>query len=259
MHGNDKGRKYMKKILFVEEIPKINTNIIALLQKTYIIHQASSVDQAKNKLKNNKYSLIILEYNLPGFKSIEFLQEVRIKYNKLPVLFMTSFPTIDNFTKALNLGVSMLESKPIDHYLINDRINYLINNHKMRIPYEMYDIKPRFTYDEHITNTMLSDIRTCNKRTSKVIADLNHWDHKGVARCFENTMKMTVEDYSILLNVLQAKESIDRYGKHYSKLYYIYGFKRKWFFNKCFKKYIGMTPEQYMNKVEISRSLPSQG
>lgn len=100
-------------ILIVEDEESISNLIkISLEQVSYNCHTAYDGEIALEKIKKNKYDLILLDIMLPkidGFEIMSYIKEL-----KIPVIFITAVSTIDNKVKGLKLGADDYITKPFD-------------------------------------------------------------------------------------------------------------------------------------------------
>jgi len=70
-----------------------------------------SVEEALKKLDEEKYDVIISDYQMPAKDGLEFLKELRAKDNKIPFIMFTGKGREEVAIKALNLGASQYLNK----------------------------------------------------------------------------------------------------------------------------------------------------
>jgi two-component system response regulator (stage 0 sporulation protein F) len=86
----------------------------ALLERGYVVDQASSGREALEMLKEKKYHLIILDVKMPGMSGIETLHEIRKFDPGVSVVLMTAYEELDIVEEAGKLGVEHYLCKPFD-------------------------------------------------------------------------------------------------------------------------------------------------
>ena len=106
----------MPNILIVEDDININNLLCEVLRKAgYTCEQAFSGTEAKLLLnmKENAYTLVLLDLMLPGASGEEVLKEIR-KKGKLPVIVLTAKDSIDDKIGVLTDGADDYITKPFE-------------------------------------------------------------------------------------------------------------------------------------------------
>ena len=106
----------MPNILIVEDDININNLLCEVLVKAgYMCEQAFSGTEAKLLLniKENAYTLVLLDLMLPGASGEEVLKEIR-KKGKLPVIVLTAKDSIDDKIGVLTDGADDYITKPFE-------------------------------------------------------------------------------------------------------------------------------------------------
>ena len=106
----------MPNILIVEDDININNLLCEVLTKSgYECEQAFSGTEAKLLLnmKENAYTLVLLDLMLPGASGEEVLKEIR-KKGKLPVIVLTAKDSIDDKIGVLTDGADDYITKPFE-------------------------------------------------------------------------------------------------------------------------------------------------
>lgn len=133
--------------LIVEDNKLLAKNINQILQlNNFDSEIVWSSEEAKEKLKNNNYNLIILDINLPGENGFEFLQKLRQTWNNTPVLILTSKNTTEDIVNGLELWADDYMSKPFDMSEFIARINSILRRQSWvktdKIEINWYEIFP---------------------------------------------------------------------------------------------------------------------
>ncbi len=108
----------MKNILVVDD-SRIMRNIVKNTFDTMNIPcqyiEAENGKEALRALEGNEINLVFLDWNMPHLSGLDFLKEVRTnpKYEKLPVVMVTSEAARYNVIEALKSGVSAYLIKPV--------------------------------------------------------------------------------------------------------------------------------------------------
>src|SRR6478752_3443725 len=105
----------MSKILLIEDdisFCKMLENF--LVKKSYVVETAFTVEEAKTKISNQKFDLIITDLRLPDYDGIQLLTEFKSKYPAIPVILMTGYSDINTAVKAIKNGAADYISKPFN-------------------------------------------------------------------------------------------------------------------------------------------------
>lgn len=105
----------MSKILLIEDdvsFCKLLENF--LVKKSYFIKTAFTAEEAKNKVKEHDFDLIITDLRLPDYDGIELMSEFKKLYPAIPVILMTGYSDVSTAVKAIKNGASDYISKPFN-------------------------------------------------------------------------------------------------------------------------------------------------
>jgi len=89
----------------------------------FIIDAALSATEAMEKLKKNKYDMIVLDYALPDFDGIELLRRIKPMGLKVPIIFTTAYDDASISFEAMKGGACDYVVKTFHYYkTLKDRI-----------------------------------------------------------------------------------------------------------------------------------------
>ena len=152
----------MKKTIFVVEDVEINREILCnIFDEKYRIIQASdgkeAIDFLKAGLTPNIMLLDIIMPRIDGFGVLEFMANNGFK-DKFPVVVLTGENVNNHTKKAYDMGVNDVIEKPFDAYIINRRIENLM---------DLYEHKNNL---ERLVDAQISKI----KRQAEKLNDINY-------------------------------------------------------------------------------------
>lgn len=102
-----------KKILIVDDEKNIRIGLKQCLKdENYKIEVANDGEEALKKLENDKYELILMDYQMPNKNGLEVLKDLRKKKIKTRVIIMTAYGTVDIAVEAMKYGAVDFISKP---------------------------------------------------------------------------------------------------------------------------------------------------
>ena len=115
-----------KKILVVEDNIANQMFIKVILNKLNILFDmASNGKEAVEKTKSNRYSLILMDINMPIMSGTEATKEIR-KFSKIPIIALSANALDENKDNLLEIGMNDYLTKPIDIIKLQDIINKYI-------------------------------------------------------------------------------------------------------------------------------------
>ena len=104
-----------EKILIVDDEESIVKVLSIFLKKNdYLVDSASSLAQTYKKIKENSYSIIFLDVNLPDGISLDYLEKIINISNNTSIVIMTAQDSMENAINSMKLGAYDYIPKPID-------------------------------------------------------------------------------------------------------------------------------------------------
>lgn len=104
-------------ILVVDDDRASHIIVKNLIGKKYNLIHAQEPQQAINILSEKKVDLILSDIHMPGMTGLEFLEAIKKDSEKkdIPILLMTSLPTVEKEQKAMDLGAKDFIQKELFH------------------------------------------------------------------------------------------------------------------------------------------------
>ena len=108
------------RLLIVEEVSRIREVVRYALENSFSeieIHEADNAGDAKAKLENIRYDLILCDWDAPNIKGDQLLKWMKghAALNSVPFIMLTSRSEKSYLAKALQLGVNSYLIKPFSH------------------------------------------------------------------------------------------------------------------------------------------------
>lgn len=121
-------------ILVVDDQELNLTLLNAILAKKYNILEARNGLKAVTIVENNRDSidLILLDIIMPvmdGFDTIKRLKELSI-LGKIPIILISTDCSKENVVRGFDYGITDVIKKPFDPYLVVERVEHTIAEHK---------------------------------------------------------------------------------------------------------------------------------
>ncbi|HNW16356.1 MAG TPA: sigma-54 dependent transcriptional regulator [bacterium] len=117
------------RILVIDDELSMRQFLEILLKKDgYSVDTAENGAKAIEMLKKNKYSVILMDYNMPeAIDGIDLLNELRIRSRKSQIIVITAFASTEQAIKAIELGAVDYVSKPFNVAEIRDIVKKCIS------------------------------------------------------------------------------------------------------------------------------------
>ena len=97
------------KVLITDDHPIVRQGLKQLLRETFesiVVDEAANGTEALDRIKKEKYNIVLLDIAMPGMNGLEVLKEIQ-KYNKtLPVLIISIYPEDQYALRCLKAGAS---------------------------------------------------------------------------------------------------------------------------------------------------------
>ncbi len=124
--------KNFGRVLVVEDEIEIRDLIVMQIVREGIqVDSCASAEEATELLAKNKYSLIALDWMLPGQSGLALVKELRIKFShELSILMVTARAETQNIVEGLEAGADDYLTKPFEIQVLRARIRALIRRSK---------------------------------------------------------------------------------------------------------------------------------
>ena len=85
-----------------------------LIKKLYNVTAVFSAEEAKSKIKSDKFDLIITDLRLPDCDGIVLMSEIKLTHPNIPIILMTGYSDVSTAVKAIKNGAADYISKPFN-------------------------------------------------------------------------------------------------------------------------------------------------
>ena len=117
----------MHKILIVDDEEAVCSLIQKYLAKVgYEALTALNGEEALQRIKEETFSLMLLDIKMPGIDGIEVLRRIRHSGNNIPVIMTTAVSDESMLRETMELGAAKCLSKPINLANLNQNIKDVI-------------------------------------------------------------------------------------------------------------------------------------
>ena len=146
------------------------TNRMLLTKKGYTIDVAASAEEAYKLMELDYYSLIISDIMMPGINGVQFLREVKERYNKnIEVIMVTGYGSIETAVQSMKIGAF---GYFIKSHNPEELINEIEKVHKIFSLQNMNEINKKSTKSKYLYTSRNKEMQNVYELAIKV-ADSN--------------------------------------------------------------------------------------
>ena len=117
----------MLSILIVEDDITFSLMLTTWLgKKGFVVRSSSSVSDAKRRLGEEAFDLVISDLRLPDSEGIDLLKWLKSTHPSLPLIMMTSYAEIQTAVQAMKLGAADYIAKPLNPDELLGKIKELV-------------------------------------------------------------------------------------------------------------------------------------
>ena len=120
----------MKKhrILIADDEEGIRESLGLILEDEYELAFAENGEETLAKLKNEAFDLVLLDIKMPKIDGLEALRQLQIQGNKVPVLILTAYQSVELAKEAIKLGARDYLPKPFERDQIISAVKDTLNS-----------------------------------------------------------------------------------------------------------------------------------
>tara|TARA_B100000963_G_C22555452_1_gene638819 strand:- start:244 stop:921 length:678 start_codon:yes stop_codon:yes gene_type:complete len=187
-----------KHVLIVDDDNRIRDLLKEYLnENNYIVSTSENAENAKIKLAQFKFDIVVLDVMMPGQDGYELTKEVK-KNNNVPIILLTAKGEVENRIKGLELGADDYISKPFEPKELLLRIKNIIDkNNKIDL-----NVK-------HFIGSAQIDLNRMNINLHKENKKINLSEKKVLAEMLANPGKTYSRDEIGRISGISQERSID--------------------------------------------------
>jgi signal transduction histidine kinase len=127
-----------EKLLIVNHLPLVRRSMINELSRDYVCVEASSVLEAINLLKQEKFAVVVAEKMLPGLSGIELLRSVVANYPDTDVVIISEVDRPQRALDAVRLGAFDCLIRPYEPIVLQMTVERAIERQRLRVEAKRY-------------------------------------------------------------------------------------------------------------------------
>lgn len=246
----------MVRIIVVEDEKPIQLGIVSMIERMepdyHVLGSFGNGLEAMRFLNTQAVDVVITDISMPKMDGFELAEHVRKQYPRTHIVILSGFNQFEYVRNALRKGVSDYLVKPVN----KKELAQMLQQVRDRMQEEQHQREPEAeAYERKVVSTVKRIIEQAYHREIELseLANQVYLTASYVSFLFRKETGMTITDYIMQLRVTKAKELLLRQLE--LKTYEVgqaVGYPDAAYFNRLFKKVVGMTPRMYREQTKLS-------
>lgn len=263
----------MYKVVIVENEKIVRKGLILTIDwqemDAIIVGEASNGQEGREIILATRPDIVVTDIRMPEMDGLEMIQSLQQENVDTAFIIVSGYSEFEYAQKAIRLGVVDFLIKPIDE----TELTRCIENIKIRItqtkdqeklvhrisemnesPYmlfEKYFQNHNFDSANDITMKTIHYIEAniCHELTIHEISTHLQISEGHLSRFFKKNTGYTVLEYITLIKIKKAVELMQNSSLRISEVAFDVGFNDPKYFSQLFRKYVGITPTEFRNRL----------
>ena len=246
-------------LLIVDDNADLLNFMTELFAKKYNVLTATNGVEALQVAQEHQVQIVISDIMMPQMDGNELCRHLKesMETSHIPVILLTAKSESDDVVAGYKSGADLYVTKPFDPTILELQVNNLIQ----RIESRRAEIAEGHEEDVEASSLTNLDKKFIAKMNKLVDDNINNSDFAiiditkelGVSRTLlhikmKSLFDMSMGDYIRKKRLDKACQML-RQGHNVSETAYATGFSDPNWFSKTFKKHLGLTPSEYINKL----------
>ncbi|WP_261306314.1 response regulator transcription factor [Paenibacillus andongensis] len=203
-----------------------------------------------NRLQSSELDILITDIKMPKMDGLRLIEKAKERFPELYVIVISGFNEFEYARQAMKFGVTDYLLKPLDKYDLFQALTQI--SRSLDGDGSEDDLTREEGESKHYVVEKIKQI--LDKEFDKTfdldkIAERVELSPSYVSKLFRQETSLTITDYLISVRLDKAKQFLIDYPqlKNY-EISSMLGYSDPVYFNKLFKKMVGLTPKEYKEK-----------
>lgn len=206
------------------------------------------------KHESQKPDVLITDIKMPMMDGLKLIEIVQEKHKDISIVVLSGFSDFEYARMAMRGGVRDYLLKPVDKSALFELLNKLRHERGLeeaQVAEPSEDGEPVPEHEHYIIDEVKDILdREFDKNFElERLAETVGMNASYLSRLFKSKTSMTITDYLIQTRIDKAKQFLTDHPhlKNY-EISHLVGYSDPVYFNKLFKKIVGVTPKDYKEK-----------
>lgn len=205
--------------------------------------------EAIDTIINSDVDVVITDIRMPEMDGLELIKVVRGMQNTIPFIVLSGYSDFEYARTVFRFGVEDYLLKPVNQFELFKCLDKIAQAKGIPIHKE-----EAVNGNKRVVEMIKEIIRSQYNKELKLeeISQLVFLNPKYMSRMFKNETGINITDYLVYVRIEKAKKLIQESME--MKVYEVanlVGYADSVYFNKIFKRLVGVTPLEYRNKIQI--------
>lgn len=243
-------------VLLVEDNVDINKVLKSKLSLYYKVKTAYDGEEAIKIMKNHIIDIVISDIMMPkmdGYELSRFIKDSR-EFSHIPIILITAQSSKFNEMQSLTTGADAYIEKPFSFDELNVRIINLLRAKSNILEYyqdmKIFELKEKLNNKDENFIKMLTQYIIDNVQNPNLSTELASHHHISRTQLYCKLKKLFDLSTTEFINKIKidiAKQKITEGSLSIAEISWQLGFGNPSYFSKTFKRFAGMTPNEYKN------------
>lgn len=255
----------LPRVLIVEDSADMRTYIKQSLEDCYHVLEAAEGKDGLKKGLEIAPDLIISDVMMPGMDGVTLCKTFKnnIYTSHIPIVLLTAKADLESKIEGLETGADEYLPKPFNSHELQVRVRNLIRSRQIlrerftenkKIVLEPKEISITSLDEKFLKNVLAvveKNLSDSNFRVETLGKELD-MDHMAVYRKIKAMTGQTAVEFIRTIRLKRAAQLLRQQKLTVAEVTYNVGFNDLQYFRTCFKKHFGVSPSEYMAKVDTS-------
>ena len=196
-------------ILIVDDDNRIRDLLKEYLnENNYIVTTATNSDNARTKISQFKFDLIVLDVMMPGQDGYELTKDLKKKID-IPIILLTAKGEVENRIKGLELGADDYIGKPFEPKELLLRIKNIIDKNKKIDLSSKYSIGSAIIDLNKMNIKLGKKTRKINLSEKKILVEMLASPGKTFSRRKIGEISNIIQERSIDVMITRLRQKIE--------------------------------------------------
>ena len=252
----------MYKVVIIDDEPIIVEGISRMINwdkyDCKIIGTANDGLEGSDVIRKHQPNIIITDISMPDLDGLSMIAGIKSEFPEIEVSILTGYRKFEYAQKAITLGVTRLLLKPSNLEEIEEAILVMLQNLRHRGIQPENDIIPEFTVEKldneasnFIVNNAIKYIETNypHKITLSEVAEKTYVSQWHLSKLLNRNLDLNFSEILNNVRIKEAQKLLRNPSLRIGDIAERVGFVDMAHFSRVFKKNIGISANEYRNKI----------
>ncbi|MCR4636481.1 MAG: response regulator [Butyrivibrio sp.] len=249
----------MYKVVIVDDEPLIVEGLRKIVDwdmyNCVVVGTASSGKEGIELVRSHNPDILFTDIRMPGMDGLSMIAALRSEYRDMHVVILTGYRDFEYAREALNLGVFRFLLKPSRMKELNEAMDSMTARLNESMDNEEDDsINDNTSANNFVVNQAISYIEQHYREKLQLtdVAKAVYVSHWHLSKLLNSTGK-SFSDVISQIRIDNAKKLMEDSSLHIADIGEKVGFADTAHFSRVFKKYTGMSANEYRNNILSGR------